>query len=80
MTRCARECELVVTCEEHNMVGGFGSAVAEVMAEMTGKQARLLRIGLEDAYCTKVGSQAYLREECGISAQWIARKIEGALV
>lgn len=79
IARCARECELVVTCEEHNMVGGFGSAVAEVMAEMTGKQARLLRIGLEDAYCTKVGSQAYLREECGISAKWIAQKIEGAL-
>lgn len=79
ITRCARECELVVTCEEHNMVGGFGSAVAEVMAEMTSKQARLLRIGLEDAYCTKVGSQAYLREECGISARWIAQKIENAI-
>lgn len=31
---CAKEFEVIVTCEEHNIVGGFGSAVAEVMAEI----------------------------------------------
>ena len=36
--KVSREFELVVTCEEHNIVGGFGSAVAEVMAEMRDKK------------------------------------------
>lgn len=79
IAQCAKNCELIVTCEEHNVVGGFGSAVAEVMAELDSRNARLLRIGMEDAYCTKVGSQAYLRKEYGISAEGIAEKIKGAV-
>ena len=31
---CSEKFEMIVTCEEHNIMGGFGSAVAEVMAEM----------------------------------------------
>ncbi|MCD8022529.1 MAG: transketolase [Lachnospiraceae bacterium] len=76
---CAEECELIVTCEEHNIVGGFGSAVAEVMAEMpsnrSGRRASLLRIGLNDQYGTIVGSQKYLREQYGMSAERIAERI-----
>ena len=77
--QCARDCRLVVTCEEHNVVGGFGSAVAEVIAELSGSKARLLRIGIEDTYCTVVGSQKYLRGVYGIDAKSIAGKIEEAL-
>ena len=76
---CARDFDLIVTCEEHSIVGGFGSAVAEVMAEMRGQRAALLRIGLNDVYATKVGDQRYLRREYGMSADAIARRIEEAL-
>lgn len=76
---CARDFDLIVTCEEHSIVGGFGSAVAEVMAEMRGQRAALLRIGLNDVYATKVGDQRYLRSEYGMSADAIARRIEEAL-
>lgn len=75
----AEECELIVTCEEHNIVGGFGSAVAEVMAESKHKNARLVRIGLNDQYCTIVGNQNYLRNYYGMSAEKIAERIIGAL-
>lgn len=75
----AREFELVVTCEEHNIVGGFGSAVAEVMAEMRVKKAALTRIGLNDEYSVRVGNQKYLRQQYGINSEAIVRKIEGAL-
>ena len=47
---CSRNFNLIVTCEEHNIMGGFGGAVAEVMAEMKHKKAYLLRIGLNDEY------------------------------
>lgn len=73
--QCAAEHELVVTCEEHNIIGGFGGAVAEIMAENPSK-ARLLRIGMNDQYCVKVGNQKYLRNEYGMSGVKIAEKIE----
>lgn len=71
----SKDFELIVTCEEHNIVGGFGSAVAEVMAEMPTKQARLLRIGLNDVYATRVGNQKYLREQYGMGAEGIAERV-----
>ena len=73
---CAKEFDMIVTCEEHNIVGGFGSAVAEVIAEMKEKRTFLLRIGLNDLYATRVGDQNYLREQYGMSALQIAKKIE----
>lgn len=76
---CSRNFNLIVTCEEHNIMGGFGGAVAEVMAEMKHKKAYLLRIGLNDEYCVRVGNQKYLREQYGLSAAKIAARIEEAL-
>lgn len=73
----SREFELVVTVEEHNIVAGFGSAVAEVMAEMRDKKARLLRIGLNDEYSVRVGNQKYLRTQYGMDRKAIAGKILG---
>lgn len=71
---CAKDFELIVTVEEQNIVGGFGSAVAEVLAEEK-TNATLLRIGLKDTYSSIVGSQNYLRSQFGIDAKGIAEKI-----
>ena len=73
--KVANEVELIVTCEEHNVIGGFGSAVAEIIAEMKQKKATLLRIGLNDEYSERVGNQKYLRHQYGIDANSIAEKI-----
>lgn len=75
----SREFELLVTVEEHNIVGGFGSAVAEVMAEMKEKTARLLRIGLNDEYSARVGNQKYLRGQYGMDSKSIVEKIRKEL-
>lgn len=72
---CAEKFELIVTCEEHSIIGGFGGAVAEVMAEMKTRKAALLRIGLEDLYCTSVGNQEYLRKQYGIDKNAIKEKV-----
>lgn len=72
------EFDLVVTVEEHNIVGGFGSAVAEVMAEMSDKKARLLRIGLNDEYSIRVGNQKYLRTQYGMDSKSIVEKVLAA--
>lgn len=76
----SRKFELLVTVEEHNIVGGFGSAVAEVMAEMSDKKARLVRIGLNDEYSVRVGNQKYLRQQYGIDSKAIIEKIKLASV
>lgn len=71
----SRDFDLLVTVEEHNIVGGFGSAVAEVMAEMDNKKARLLRIGLNDEYSVCVGNQKYLRQQYGMDSNGIISKV-----
>ena len=72
---CAKKYKMIVTCEEHNIVGGFGSAIAEILAETQGRKAFQLRIGLQDEYGTQVGNQKYLREQYGMSAKQIAARI-----
>lgn len=75
---CANKCEYIVTCEEHNIIGGFGSAVAEILAENNVK-AQLIRIGLNDTYSCIVGSQSYLRDKYGMSVNSIVSKVKAAL-
>ena len=71
---CAACHDLIVTCEEHNILGGFGTAVAEVLAEMPGA-ARLVRCGIGDEYCAIVGDQNRLRREYGLTGRQIAERI-----
>ncbi len=72
---CANRFDNIFTVEEHNIVGGFGSAVAEVLAESDGG-AKLHRIGINDFYCIEVGSQAYLRKQVGINAEGITKTVK----
>ena len=71
----AKNFKLIVTCEEHNIVGGFGGAVAEVIAEMKFKKAVLMRIGINDEYAIRVGNQKYLREQYNIDAESIVKRV-----
>ncbi len=68
--------DLIVTCEEHSIIGGLGGAVAETMAEMKKKKACLIRVGLNDEYSVKVGDQKYLRSQYGMTASQIVERID----
>lgn len=74
----ADKCKIIVTCEEHNIIGGFGGAVAEVMAENK-TNAKLIRIGLNDMYSSVVGRQEFLRSQYGMSVNDIVNKVEREL-
>lgn len=67
----ARDTELILTVEEHNLDGGFGGAVAEVLACMPPPHATLKRLGLVNHYAMEVGSQDYLRDLYGLTAEAI---------
>ncbi|HZU40281.1 MAG TPA: transketolase C-terminal domain-containing protein [Solirubrobacteraceae bacterium] len=68
----ARSAGAVVTVEEHTVIGGLGSAVAEALAE-AGAAASLRRLGLADTFAVGVGSQRHLQSAHGLSAPAIAR-------
>lgn len=72
--RCAQDHELIVTCEEHNVLGGLGSSVAEVLAE-TSCKARLVRVGITGSYCATVGTQQHLRKLYGLTGDQICERI-----
>lgn len=73
--RAAVETRAVVTIEEHTVVGALGGAVAEVLAEMTNHRTKFKRIGLSDAFCSKVGNQDYLREAYSLSVDGIVSTV-----
>ncbi len=69
----------VITVEEHNLHGGFGSAVAEVLMDRGAGNVRFRRIALPDVNVCKVGSQEWLRAQYGMSPEAIAATIEETL-
>lgn len=62
---------IMVTVEEHQIVGGLGGAVAEVLSEMAMPRAKLCRLGLRDSYTSIVGSHDYLCDFYGLNASGI---------
>ena len=57
---------VVVTAENHSIIGGLGSAVAEALAEAS-VGAKFARIGIRDTFA-EGGSTPYLFEKYGLSA------------
>ena len=66
--------KLFVSVEEHNILGGLGSIIAEILTEQ-GIAVKLLRIGLEDAFSVGYGKLESVRNENGLCAEKIASKI-----
>jgi transketolase len=63
----ARRSRLVITAENHTIIGGLGSAVAEVLAE-AGIAAPLRRVGINDVFA-EAGSREFLFAKYGLSTQ-----------
>ena len=72
LIRSAADCGRVVTVEEHSIIGGLGSAVAETLAEEY--PARLLRIGIRDRF-GESGPAAELLHKYQLDAEGIYRQI-----
>ncbi len=73
LIKAASETGAIVTAEEHNNIGGLGSAVAEVLAENCPVPMR--RVGTQDKF-GKSGKPAILLEEYGLTAKNIAKQVE----
>jgi len=75
----ARETRAIVTLEEHSIVGGLGSAVAEVLAERDGPHVSFRRIGLPPAFSPHIGSQEYMQEKHGLDPDSLTNQLAGFL-
>lgn len=71
---------LIVTLEEHTVIGGLGGAVAEIMAQMSGPKANLEIIGLADCFSSVVGDQEYLRSVYGLTADDVVSRVGSRLI
>jgi transketolase len=74
--KAAIETGAIVTAENHNIINGLGSAVAEVLAE--NRPTPMERVGVEDMF-GEVGPVDYLAERFGLTAEHIIKKAESVL-
>ena len=74
----ARDTNAIITIEEHSIIGGLGSAVAEVLTE--GKMnVSFMRMGIPDTFCKQVGNQDFLRAIYSISVDGITSSVMNLL-
>ncbi len=73
------EFKLVVTIEEHSILGGLGGSVAEWLADHSPVKARLLRCGTADEFLHETAEQAEAREHFGLTPKTIASRVQQAL-
>ncbi|MBI4603733.1 MAG: 1-deoxy-D-xylulose-5-phosphate synthase [Planctomycetes bacterium] len=70
----ARDHHTLVTLEEHQLMGGFGSAVLEKLADLEVSFSRVIRFGIPDRFQT-FGAREKILEELGIDAKGIAAQL-----
>ncbi|MDR1774751.1 MAG: transketolase family protein [Clostridioides sp.] len=73
---CAKNTKFIVTAEEHNVIGGLGSAVSEVLSENT--PVMIKKVGVEDTF-GESGKPAELLEKYGLTAMNIVAKVKEGL-
>lgn len=69
----AKSNKLIVSCEEHSVIGGLGGAIAEVLCEK--QPCKLMRIGMQDCF-GESGTPDALLNKYGLTAEAIANKIK----
>ena len=70
--KCAKETKMLISVEDHNIIGGLGSAIAEVLTEEY--PVKLERIGIKDTF-GKSGKAEQLMKYFEITAEDIVKKI-----
>ena len=71
--KCAKETKKLISVEDHNVIGGLGTAIADVLAE--NYPAKLIKIGIKDTF-GKSGKAEELLEYYGLTAENIIKKVK----
>lgn len=73
LVKYAEKTKLVFTAENHNVIGGLGSAVSDCLSE--NYPVKVIKIGVKERF-GQVGTQEFLQEEYGLTAKNIVRVIK----
>ncbi len=73
ITKAIKKNKPIVTVEEHNVIGGLGSAVSEYLSRYR-KSPLQLSIGINDFF-PKPGEYQYMLQQCGLTPEQIAQNI-----
>lgn len=68
LNQIIKTAEAIITIEEHNIIGGLGSAVSEYLAENKVSSFLFKRIGISDRFCWEIGDYNFHRELNSLSA------------
>ena len=79
ISEAAAACGVVLTLEEHTIIGGLGGAVAEACLAEGAPVRRFVRLGVPDRHPTVVGDQAYLRALHGLDRASVAATLRKTL-
>lgn len=73
---CAKECKLLISIEDHSVIGGIGSAISEVLVKNEPK--KLIMLGVQDKF-GRSGDVLELMEMYGITKEKILEEVENNL-
>jgi transketolase len=71
----ARDYDTIVTFEEHQIQGGFGGAVSEVVAGLNGNRASVKRIGFDNQFSAQIAPPPEILTYYGITAENLVRQL-----
>ena len=71
--KCAKETKRLISIEDHNIIGGLGSAISEVLTDEY--PAKLTRLGIKDTF-GKSGKAEELMKYFGITSEQIIKELE----
>jgi len=78
LTEAFQRFPLVVTVEEHSLIGGLGSAVAEWMVDRGPSSTHLLRVGTPDRFIKDCGETEYIHHQIGLTAEAVTQRVLSA--
>jgi transketolase len=77
VTAICAQSQAIVVLEEHSVLGGLGSVIAEIASEFA--PVRILRVGVQDRFSQHCGSYEYLLKEHGLDRPAIEQRIRNFL-
>jgi transketolase len=74
---CAQS-RAIVVLEEHSVLGGLGSVIAEIACEFA--PVRILRVGVQDRFSHYCGTYEYLLKEHGLDRTAVSQRIREFII
>jgi len=75
--QCLKETNVIITAEEHSIIGGLGAAVAELIAE-SNISTKFMRMGIRDIFCES-GNPQDLLEKYKLNVKYMVKNVKNMI-